>query len=471
MDGIPAQGPRAMRRAAAIAGCLAVAALFALPRLFLLFRRDPDIDELFTVWLVRKDFASILATLRLDSGPPFYYALAEALPALWTNVTGVRMLSIAAAAGALALVMRTAGALPAALTTGVLLALYPQHLYFSSVARAYALVALLTGVAAVACDRWADTGNRRALAVACASILAAAYSHYYGIYFFPLPFVIALATRRSLLRDGFAASALLGIAFIPGFLLMRTQPAHVIAWMRLDDDILRVWMVAQSVLRVGFDGRQALPFAQTGVRAISAALLLAAVILGRNSPRARRYLLFVAVPIAGALFAAAIGMTAYFPIRFESVLSVPLVLWFWFAADAAGGIRKTVLIAGAFAIAAIATTSLVTRDWRNLSPIYRAALFARDRVPADVPIVATGLTYLESAAVSERRIIAYPARHEVHPWDDAPQSELRRDAARLPPAFLWIGETTSTPFRVLRSEYEMRPVVRFGDVAAVRCRR
>jgi len=457
-----------MKRGAALAAWIAIVTLFTLPRLYLVFRRDPDVDELFTVWLVRKDFSSIFATLRLDSGPPLYYALVKALPAGWKNVTSVRMLSIVAAVAALVIVMRAAGAFPAALAAGALLALYPHHLFFSSVARAYALTALLIGAAAVLCDRWAERGDRRALVMACLSILAAAYSHYYGVYFFPLPFVVALATSRSRWREGFVASFLLGIAFIPGFLLMKIQPGHAIAWMRIDDPVLRIWMVAQAVLRAGFDGRQPLPFGMTAFRAVSGALFVGALIATAKSPRAKRYLLAIVVPIGGALFAAGMGMTAYFPIRFESVLSVPVVLWFWFAADAAGGRRKAILIAAAGVVGAIAAASLLTRDWRNTSPVYRAALYARDRVPAEVPIVATGHAYLEAAALTERRIIAFPALHAVH-LDDVTESELRQEAARLPSAFLWIGDTTNPPFRVLRSKYAMQPVAQFGQVVVARC--
>ena len=460
-----------MKRGVAIAGCIATAALFALLRLYLTFVRDPDHDEFFTVWISRKDLAALFETLRVDTAPPLYYAIASIFP---PTLTGTRMVSVLAAAAALALVMRAAGGWTAALGAGLLLAVYPQHVYFSSVARMYALVALLVGIAAVALDRWAEHAERRALAIACIAIVAAAHSHYYGLYFFPLPFAVALFTRRDLLRDGAVATALIAVAFLPGFLLMSAQPTHGVAWMRIEDGLTRVWMVAQSVLRVGFDGRQLLPFAMTpsattAIRVISALVLLGALLVMRKSPRASRYLLAVLVPIAGAIFAAAIGVTAYFPLRFEVVLSVPVVLWFWFAADAADGTGKKVLVATACGLALISCASLVTRDWRNTTPFYRAALFARDRVAPEVPIVATGTTYLQTAVVADRPIIAFPKRDEVHPWSDTPEAELQREVASLPRAFLWIGETNTPEFRVISSRHQVQPAARFGQVVVAGC--
>lgn len=439
--------------------------------MFLVLRRDPEADEIFTVWLIRKDWPAIFATLRRDSGPPLYYLLANAMPAAWQTVAGVRAISLVAAAAALFLIMRTAGTFAGAAASGILIAVYPLHLYFSSVARTYALVALLIGCAVVACDRWAERERRNDLVVACAAILAAAYCHYYGVYFFPLPLAIALFTRRSLLRDGLFASAALGVAFVPGFLLMKAQPAQIIAWMRLDDDFLRLSMVAQSVTRIGFDGRQPLPFASSAIRICSVALFLAALVAGRKSQRALRFLLAIVIPMAGALFAAAIGMTAYFPLRFESVLSVPVVLGFWFSAAALGKRYRFAMLLAACVIGALASISLMTRDWRNTSDIYRAALFARDRVDPRLRIVATGGAYLEAAAISGRDLIAFPSRHAIQPWDPVPEPELQRDVARLPRTFLWIGDQRDRSIDVLRRGYKTSPVARFGNVIAVSCER
>src|SRR5260221_2306007 len=58
---------------------LALTLLFLIPRLALLFAREPFFDELFTRWMGARSFAGILSALHSDSGPPLYYFIVHLL--------------------------------------------------------------------------------------------------------------------------------------------------------------------------------------------------------------------------------------------------------------------------------------------------------------------------------------------------------------------------------------------------------
>src|SRR3954468_18484788 len=120
------------QRTLLIAGAILVA--FSVPRLVLLSRRAPDLDELFTLWLARKPFGAMMATLHQDSGPFLYYEILHVLHL--PSVTEIRILSFVFAFATLAMLLRCRRYAAAAL-----LAVYSQHVFFSAEARAYALAA------------------------------------------------------------------------------------------------------------------------------------------------------------------------------------------------------------------------------------------------------------------------------------------------------------------------------------------
>src|SRR5205085_2450805 len=72
--------------------------LFLVPRIALLFAREPFFDELYTRWISRKSFAAILDALHNDSGPPLYYFVVHFLPA---SVRAMRIVSLVCATGSL----------------------------------------------------------------------------------------------------------------------------------------------------------------------------------------------------------------------------------------------------------------------------------------------------------------------------------------------------------------------------------
>jgi len=180
------------REDAAAAGILAL--FFAL-RLSLLGHRQPFFDELFTRWIAGKSFTGIVDALRYDSGPPLYYFLVHILAA-------ARGISLLASLAAVVLLLREKHFLAAAFV-----AVFPPSVLTAADARSYALCALFVTVG-VLFEKYD----------AIAFVLAA-YSHFYGVLFFPL----LVRKPKSLV--------LALVLFAPGFALAAVQPAGAREWM------------------------------------------------------------------------------------------------------------------------------------------------------------------------------------------------------------------------------------------------
>ncbi|HEY5816546.1 MAG TPA: glycosyltransferase family 39 protein, partial [Solirubrobacterales bacterium] len=176
-------------------------------------------DEIVTASRVlRADFVHAMEAVGFsESAPPLYYALAW----FWTQLTGtgeVGLRSLSALAGVATVPVayllgaelrgRRAGLLAAALV-----AVNPMLLWYSQEARGYALLVLLTSVAALYFVRALDSGRRRDFTgwgIAAALALA---THYFAI--FPL----ALEAAWLLWRRGRAAVAGLWIVALAGLAL------------------------------------------------------------------------------------------------------------------------------------------------------------------------------------------------------------------------------------------------------------
>ena len=427
-----------------------------LPRLALAIRRAPQYDELFTVWIARKAFAPMMETLRLDSGPPLYYLLIRALGLL--EVPPARGFSVAVAVLGAIVCCRAVEKATDRLIVGALLAVYPLHLYFATEARAYAVCALLVGVAATTMDRWVDSASRNALAVAAVALVAGAYAHHYVVFLFPMLIAFAVLFRRDRLRDAIVATVAMAIAFVPGALLLRAQIPNAVPWMRIDDDAQRILLTLGAAARIGFDGRQPVPYL---VQLLAMIALGAAVIATFRAPRARRYLVVIALAIGGAVVAAAIGLPAYFPLRFESILAIPVVLWLFFAAMSVP--RAAVpLIGCALLVGVIASASLLTRAYPP-SPLQIITSEVLKNVPRRQPIVASGAAYL--ALSLEREVVPLPAAHAIQPGRELP---VTAEAARLTPPFIFVGSDRGAAFGELARTRQVRVLGRAGDVVAVR---
>ncbi|HXH40491.1 MAG TPA: hypothetical protein VNN08_17805, partial [Thermoanaerobaculia bacterium] len=206
--------------------------LFAAARVPLLILRAPFFDELFTRWIAGKPFAGILAALRHDSGPPLYYFAVHLLGD--PSVVETRLLSLLFSAISIVLILRWNR--EAAILAAILLAVFPPAVLYAVDARAYAMCAMFVTLAMLAID------DDRPL-VAALALVAAAYSHYYGVLFFPIlllkaagaqpagPYGFAQGRRRR--YAGLGALALAVVLYLPGFWLALQQPAEARAWMTL----------------------------------------------------------------------------------------------------------------------------------------------------------------------------------------------------------------------------------------------
>ncbi len=399
---------------------ISIVAVFFAVRIALLVVREPFFDELFTVWLAQKPFGEILPALRLDSGPPLYYFLAR-IP----SVTALRVLSLAFATVPLVLLLQRKHFGAAAL-----LAVYPPAALYAVDARAYALCGALVAVGVLLMDD--DRPYASALAFA-----GAAYTHYLGLLFLP-----ALYRKPR-------ALALAAVLVIPAVLLAWSQPAEAMAWVGGRSALEPL----QTFAFVGNYVPTLLRPAPLWLILASAALVLLAVV------RTWRYGPYVVIPVALAILAALAGRGVYFPLRFESVVAVPLLLWIAAA-------RKTWIVAALCAIGAFVTIRGAYEHFRApRHPYAEAANAAVAQARPGETVVAAGYLYLPVAV--QRSARAFPADQALHPgW----RSRTVGKAAELPPAFLFVGERAGPEARVVREN--RRCSVLYVNTAAVvaRCR-
>ncbi|PYQ53443.1 MAG: hypothetical protein DMF59_01815 [Acidobacteria bacterium] len=334
-----------------------IAALFFVPRLILLFVRQPFFDELFTHWISGQSFAGILRALHYDSGPPLYYFIIHLLGD--PPVLVIRAVSLLCSTIALVALLMSRR-----FTAAALLAVFPPAVLLAVDARAYALCAMFVALGVLALDR-----DRPYLAAF--AFVAAAYSHYYGALF------IVLLWRN------WKPVAIAIVLFLPGAWLALHQPRESVAWMG------------------GFPRYPDVLFARPPIWLLVVAVALLVV----AAYRLNRYAAMTLIPLALAL---ALGI--YFPLRFESVIAVPFALWI-----AASAHKKLIplLIAVGVAICAI---GIVDHAQRPLDDYRDAAMHLRG---IEGPVVASGYLYLE--AIMVRPVVAFPPEQALHPgWRAIP---------------------------------------------------
>ncbi|HET7435759.1 MAG TPA: hypothetical protein VFN10_13705 [Thermoanaerobaculia bacterium] len=424
------------------AAAVLLAALFLSLRLVLLFARDPFFDEMFTVWMAHQPFGAIVEHLRHDSGPPLYYFLARI-----ANVTALRVLSLLFACVPFALLLWRRNYIAAAL-----LAVFPPAVLFAVDARAYALCGAMIAIAIVLLD------DDRPYAAAIALVLAA-YSHYYGVLFFPALLVgaagaLARRSSSSFRRarrpplQRFGAFALAAILYIPGFCLAAQQPKEATAW-------LGSFFPLAPLTSLSFAGDYpAALFAPPPRALIVIALIVALLALARSW----RYAHYVLVPLVLAVAFAFLGRRVWFPMRFDSVIAFPLVLWL--AASLERWKRKHALVAALLGIALFVDITGIADHLQRPPDAYRqAARFAASR---NLPIVASGYCYLETAVLAPN-VIAFPREQAVHPgWRATlPSARLHEESGSALPqsAFVWVGERSAPELAVLQSTRRIEPVI------------
>ncbi len=424
--------------------------VFMAARLALLFVREPFFDELFTVWMARQPFSHIIANLLSDSGPPLYYFLAR-----FDSVMALRCLSLAFACAQFVIVARFSW------TSALILAVYPPAALFAVDARAYALCGLFVTAGVIAM-------RRQKLELAAVMFVLAAYSHYYGVLFFPLPLAgEGPAKRRA------RAVFLEAILFIPGFLMASHQPAAATTWNREP-----IWAPVINFSTAGRYPEALFTPALWIVVAIAMVLLFVAAEESGRLGRSRRAsrpatdsdraggpvtagetlrlrsgqapaLLAVIIPIILAIAFQLAGKHIYFPMRFEAVLAGPIALWL-------GSARPRFVIPLALIGGYVIVAGTFDHARRPPDPYREAAVILARSAKPDDTIVATGYLYLETAVALNRPVIAWPKEQALHPGWRATAAANPKDLPREP--FIWIGERGAPELSSLTGVRSVRPL-------------
>jgi hypothetical protein len=461
----------------AVAAGAAITLLFLAVRGALLLVREPFFDELYTLWISARPLGEQWSALLNDSGPPLYYALVRAFTFGHPELTEVRLLSMAAAGVLLAILFLARSLGPARWIAALLLAVFPAHVYFSTEARSYALAALFAGVAALAVDGWLRGGRRGALAVAVVAMLLAAWSHYYGVFLFPVPLVAAaVARRKRAALEGLVAGAVAGVGFLPGFWLALRQPPEAMHWISLREPFSLWEPLLHLSWAAPYPGVFIIP-PPLAIQIFALSLTVVAVVAGFREERPRIWGAITLTPVALAMIFLAAGVAAYYPTRFEAVIAAPLAVWIALSLGAMherrvrGALLVCLLVVGAVSsYYAFITAAAKPRDgWRE------AALHVRGSVPPTVPIVASGYAYLElSAQRSEHwpaSVIPFPASLGNHPGWAVSADERALSREPLPEAhFVWVGEWESAERRELEKRYAVTVLERLGRVVVAEAR-
>lgn len=466
----------------AAGGLVAALAAFLLFRSSVALVRPVFFDELFTRWIASLPVGGILEALRHDSGPPLYYLLVALPPG--PDVIQLRVLSLLFSVGALLAVWLSGESPSTRVSAALVLSLLPAHVMLSGDARAYALLSAVSGLAVIALARWVRGEGRLWLGLATVALAAGVWTHWYGLLFLPLlavaPLFAGREARSPRIIEAVAAVTVCAALIAVPVSLLTVQPRQAAEWMRdgAASDPLRA---AVSIIR-SVGPAPALPSAAgprmpevlVGVSVL--VLLLSTALALRSRGSGAFWAAMAAVPAAGALGLIAVGRPAYFPGRFESALAVPLALM---VAAAASSLRPPLrrLVLGSWLGLGLITWALAMFELprRADDPWRLTALFAREAIPADATIVASGPMYLELLSRQDEswspRLLAYPSEQALHPgWRArADDQRLEREARTIPSDEIWwAGEAGSREATTLRRTYDGEEVFRAGPVMLVK---
>lgn len=169
-----------------------------------------------------------IAYLR-DAPPSYnfaYYVVAHTwlwLTPFGADEVGLRLLSLVAMVGAVAVLTRAVGLVAGrrtGLVAGLLVATNPFVVAYSAEARGYALALLATSAAALGLARWLDGGTLRLYAVAAA---AAGLFHWYALLVTASFAVAAVVLRR---RPALPVVAVTALAALPALAVVATALAN-----------------------------------------------------------------------------------------------------------------------------------------------------------------------------------------------------------------------------------------------------
>ncbi len=331
---------------AAVAGALALAMVASLVLRTGALDAGYWIDEAIAVGIASHDFADIPAVLRLDGSPPLYYLLLH----VWMELVGsgeaaTRTLSLLFAviavpvawwAGRAAFDRRVA-ALATAGAAGS-----PFLTYYAQETRMYALVVLLSMVAAAAFVLAFLHGRRGHLVTLGISVTLLLYSHAWAAFLAAGMAVAWLRLWRAKQvagRDGVWLGAAVALAYAPWVPSMLFQAAHTAA----------PWMARPAAYYVLGVPATLFGYVATPLLAVAAVRVLRA---GRPGDEATRSLVLIVVVATLLAWSWSQVQPSWAP-RYAAVLFGPLLLAL--AATLARGTRWT-----AAALAAVAATWLLS---------------------------------------------------------------------------------------------------------------
>ncbi|MEO8034699.1 MAG: hypothetical protein ABI837_09720, partial [Acidobacteriota bacterium] len=336
-------------------------------------------------------------------------------------------------------------------TAALLLAAYPAAVLYAGEARAYTLAALFITIGVLALD--ADHPFAAAVA-----FVAAAYTHYYGVLFFP---VLLLRGRR-----GVAAAAMAGLLFLPGFVLAFHQPKAATAWNSREPIFAPL-----ANLSFAIDGSMSsLPHPWE----VQMLVLLALILLVVAGARSFRFGGAFLIPAAAAIVFTLSGRVVYFPMRFESVVAAPLALWLASSLEEWSLAWRRFLVVSLVVIGGAVVVSGTLDELRQpLEPCTAAALFLQKKLPVPWPVVATGFCYVPVSIYGGPHVSAFPREQEQHPGWVAPATKeaLRSDSRMLPDEFLWVGPQVSLEGAVLTERFAARSIFRDRYIVVALMRR
>jgi mannosyltransferase len=178
-------------------------------------------DEALTVRLLEGDFTEmLLGVAEYESNPPLYYVVAW----LWTHVFGtgeVGLRSLSAVAGTTTVVLAYAAAFElsrssrTALLAASLVAINPLLIWYSQEARAYALLALISGFGFWCFVRALDKPHGRTLAAWGVASALALVTHYFSAFLISVEGVWLIARLRKYRREVTLHPAEVALAVVP----------------------------------------------------------------------------------------------------------------------------------------------------------------------------------------------------------------------------------------------------------------
>lgn len=179
-------------------------------------------DELSTYFIVGGHSLSHIVYLlqghSVDLNPPLFFVLGWFVERFGDGAQAIRLVSLLAGTAAIPLTyllgLRTVGR-RAAVVGAALMALSPFLIYYSTEARAYALLLWLVLVCTLCLLRALDPRRLRWWVAYAVGSCAAMYTHYIAVFFLATLFVWAFWTRPDARRALLAANLAAAIAYIP----------------------------------------------------------------------------------------------------------------------------------------------------------------------------------------------------------------------------------------------------------------